>query len=86
MHVSPCILSLAAGVGVRVIHGLISVRSPASPIIALPDLLGMLAGQAAVQWIRGHSNVPSRTFHLKSFAVTTTARATPSVGTDTPKT
>ncbi len=66
----PYVLSLAAGIGVGVIYGLISVRSPAPPIIALLGLLGMLAGEAVVQWIKGHPQVLSNALHLKSFAVT----------------
>ncbi|NOD74931.1 MULTISPECIES: DUF1427 family protein [unclassified Ruegeria] len=66
----PYLISLAAGLGIGVIYGLIAVRSPAPPIIALLGLLGMLAGEAAVQWIRGHSDAVSQALHLKSFAVT----------------
>ncbi|MEM6901256.1 MAG: DUF1427 family protein [Pseudomonadota bacterium] len=66
----PYLLSLMAGIGVGVAYGLISVRSPAPPIIALLGLLGMLAGEAAVQWIRGHSDVVANALHLKTFAVT----------------
>ncbi len=69
MSWNPYILSLAAGLGIGVIYGLISVRSPAPPIIALLGLLGMLAGEAAVQWLRGHTDVISHALHLKSFAV-----------------
>ena len=65
----PYALSLAAGIGIGVIYGLIAVRSPAPPIIALLGLLGMLAGEAAVQWLRGHSDALSHALHLKSFAV-----------------
>ncbi|MEM6481266.1 MAG: DUF1427 family protein [Pseudomonadota bacterium] len=65
----PYLLSLMAGVGVGVAYGLISVRSPAPPIIALLGLLGMLAGEAAVQWIRGHSDAVAQALHLKTFAV-----------------
>lgn len=70
MSWTPYLLSLAAGIGVGVIYGLIAVRSPAPPIIALIGLLGMLAGEAAVQWFRGHSDVFAHALHLKSFAVT----------------
>ena len=70
----PYALSLAAGIGVGVIYGLITVRSPAPPIIALIGLLGMLAGEAAIQWIRGHGQVLSHVLHLKSFAVHKTER------------
>ncbi|MEL7012311.1 MAG: DUF1427 family protein [Pseudomonadota bacterium] len=65
----PYLLSLIAGIGVGVAYGLISVRSPAPPIIALLGLLGMLAGEAAVQWVRGHSDAVAQALHLKTFAV-----------------
>ncbi|CAH0340899.1 XapX domain-containing protein [Rhizobium sp. CECT 9324] len=42
------LLSLAAGLLVGVIYGLLNVRSPAPPIIALLGLLGILAGEQAV--------------------------------------
>ncbi len=66
----PYLLSLAAGLGIGVIYGLIAVRSPAPPIIALLGLLGMLAGEAAIQWLRGHIDVLAHALHLKFFAVT----------------
>jgi len=69
---TPYLLSLAAGVLVGVIYGLIAVRSPAPPIIALLGLLGMLAGEAAVQWLRGHGDAVAQALHLKSFAVART--------------
>ncbi|MEM7296159.1 MAG: DUF1427 family protein [Pseudomonadota bacterium] len=69
MTPTPYLLSLGAGVLVGVLYGLLAVRSPAPPIIALLGLLGMLAGEAAVQWIRGHSDVVAQALHLKSFAV-----------------
>ena len=69
MSTSPYVLSLAAGVGIGVIYGLIAVRSPAPPIIALLGLLGMLAGEAAVQWLRGHTDVVSKCLHEKSFTI-----------------
>lgn len=75
MSWTPYLLSLGVGVGVGVLYGLVSVRSPAPPIIALLGLLGMLAGEAAVQWIRGHSDQLSHMLHSKSFAVRTDASA-----------
>jgi XapX domain-containing protein len=42
------LISLGAGVLVGVIYGLISVRSPAPPAIALIGLLGMLLGEQVV--------------------------------------
>ena len=41
-------MSLAAGILVGVIYGLLHVRSPAPPVIALLGLLGMLIGEQAV--------------------------------------
>lgn len=70
MSWQPYLISLGAGLGIGIIYGLITVRSPAPPIIALLGLLGMLAGEAAVQWIRGHSDAVANALHLKSFAVT----------------
>ncbi len=75
MSWQPYLLSALAGVGIGVIYGLIAVRSPAPPIIALLGLLGMLAGEAAVQWMRGHTDVVSKALHLKSFAVTKAERS-----------
>ena len=74
----PYLISLVAGLGIGVIYGLIAVRSPAPPIIALLGLLGMLVGEAAVQWIRGHSDVVAQALHMKSFAVSTDTAADPS--------
>lgn len=42
------LLSLAAGLLVGAIYGLLNVRSPAPPVIALVGLLGILAGEQAV--------------------------------------
>ncbi len=69
MHWQPYAISLAVGLGVGIVYGLLTVRSPAPPIIALLGLLGMLAGEAAVQWLRGHSDAASQALHMKSFAV-----------------
>lgn len=69
MSWTPYLLSLGVGIGVGVIYGLVSVRSPAPPIIALLGLLGMLAGEATVQWIKGHSQPIAQALHLKSFEI-----------------
>jgi XapX domain-containing protein len=42
------LISLGVGVLVGIIYGLLNVRSPAPPIIALLGLLGMLAGEQVV--------------------------------------
>jgi XapX domain-containing protein len=44
--------SLILGVTVGVVYGLVKVRSPAPPAIALLGLLGMLAGEQAVSLAR----------------------------------
>lgn len=46
------LVSLAVGVIVGVIYGLLRVRSPAPPTVALVGLFGMLAGEQAVTLIR----------------------------------
>jgi XapX domain-containing protein len=46
--------SLILGVTVGVVYGLVKVRSPAPPAIALLGLLGMLAGEQAVSFARSH--------------------------------
>lgn len=52
-------LSLGAGLLVGVIYGLLDVRSPAPPVIALIGLLGILLGEQAVpvvkRMVAGHS-------------------------------
>ena len=45
-------LSLLAGLLVGVIYGLLDVRSPAPPVIALIGLLGILAGEQAATMIK----------------------------------
>lgn len=42
------IFSIAAGVLVGVIYSLLSVRSPAPPLVALLGLLGMLIGEQLI--------------------------------------
>jgi XapX domain-containing protein len=53
------ILSLAAGVLVGIIYGVLNIRSPAPPVVALVGLLGILLGEQVVpigkRLIAGHS-------------------------------
>ena len=44
-------ISLGIGVLVGVGYGLLKVRSPAPPPIALVGLLGMLLGQQLISWL-----------------------------------
>lgn len=46
------LLSLAIGVLVGVIYGLLNVRSPAPPVVALVGLLGILVGEQVVPLIK----------------------------------
>ena len=44
-------LSFAVGLGVGAIYGLIRVKSPAPPIVALLGLLGMVLGEQLGIWV-----------------------------------
>ena len=46
------LISLAVGVLVGVIYGLLHVRSPAPPVVALIGLFGILAGEQVVPMAR----------------------------------
>jgi len=52
------LLSLAAGVLVGVLYGLLNIRSPAPPVVALVGLFGILLGEQVVpmakRLIAGH--------------------------------
>jgi XapX domain-containing protein len=52
MEMKGLFLSFAAGLGVGVLYGLIRVKSPAPPIIALLGLLGMVLGEQLGVWIQ----------------------------------
>ena len=45
-------LSFVVGLGVGVLYGLIRVKSPAPPIVALLGLLGMVLGEQLGIWIQ----------------------------------
>ena len=48
------LVSLLVGLAVGVAYGLIQVRSPAPPLIALVGLLGMVLGEQAIDAARHH--------------------------------
>jgi len=48
----PYIVSLAAGVVVGLLYNIVDVKSPAPPIVALLGLLGMVAGEHAIPFVR----------------------------------
>ena len=45
-------LSFVVGLGVGVLYGLIRVKSPAPPIVALLGLLGMVLGEQLAIWMQ----------------------------------
>ena len=45
------LISFVVGLGVGVLYGLIRVKSPAPPIVALPGLLGMVIGEQFGIWV-----------------------------------
>jgi XapX domain-containing protein len=55
----PYLISLAAGLLVGLVYGLLGVRSPAPPTVALIGLLGILLGEQALpiarKLVRGES-------------------------------
>jgi XapX domain-containing protein len=70
------LVSLAAGVLVGVIYGLLGVRSPAPPMVALVGLAGILIGEQLVplakQLIAKESiSVSSISAHLQSHSLAT---------------
>jgi XapX domain-containing protein len=48
------VASLILGLVVGVVYGLVKVRSPAPPAIALLGLLGMLAGEQVVSLVKSY--------------------------------
>lgn len=50
------LLSFVVGLGVGALYGLIRVKSPAPPIVALLGLLGMVLGEQLGTWI--HTKEP----------------------------
>jgi XapX domain-containing protein len=49
------LVSLLMGLAVGAAYGLLHVRSPAPPLIALVGLLGMVLGEQAIDSARHHS-------------------------------
>ena len=45
------LISFVVGLGVGILYGLIRVKSPAPPIVALLGLLGMVLGEQLGTWV-----------------------------------
>jgi XapX domain-containing protein len=60
MAMNGYLVSLLMGLAVGVAYGLIQVRSPAPPLVALLGLLGMLLGEQAVDRVRHHVMPPGQ--------------------------
>jgi XapX domain-containing protein len=52
MEMKVLFVSFVVGLGVGVLYGLIRVKSPAPPIVALLGLLGMVLGEQLGIWIQ----------------------------------
>ncbi len=48
-------ISFVVGLGVGILYGLIRVKSPAPPIVALLGLLGMVLGEQLGTWIHARN-------------------------------
>ena len=71
MDWKPYAVSLAIGLAVGGLYALLGTRSPAPPIIALLGLLGMLAGEAAVSWLKNRTTAAEAAadcLHAKRFS------------------
>jgi XapX domain-containing protein len=54
------LISLLMGLAAGVVYGLVQVRSPAPPLIALAGLLGMVLGEQAIDMARRHLAPPAK--------------------------
>jgi XapX domain-containing protein len=59
------LISLLMGLAVGVAYGLLHVRSPAPPLIALVGLLGMVLGEQAIHAVRHSPSPPSQHLSVK---------------------
>lgn len=53
------LVSLVFGIGVGAAYALSGVRSPAPPLVALVGLLGIVAGEQGVAWLK-HRGMPAQ--------------------------
>jgi XapX domain-containing protein len=64
------LISFVVGVGVGLIYGLIRVKSPAPPIVALLGLLGMVLGEQAADWFHAKRAAHAAVATARSIQVT----------------
>jgi len=62
----PYLVALAVGLLVGLIYGVLKVRSPAPPTIALVGLLGILLGEQAVPLVRSLFAPPARAAAIRT--------------------
>ena len=79
------LISLAAGVLVGAIYGLLNVRSPAPPVVALVGLAGILIGEQLVPlakqwWTQGPVSAAVISAHLKSHSLAPLPTQSPDCG------
>jgi len=88
------LISLAVGILVGVIYGLLNVRSPAPPVIALVGLAGILIGEQAIplakKWVANEPlSVSVVLAHLRSHSFgklpTQTSDIVESANTEAPR-
>jgi XapX domain-containing protein len=70
------LVSLVMGLAVGVAYGLVQVRSPAPPLIALIGLLGMVLGEQAIDMAKRHVS-PSPRPRLSSLRTMAVGAASP---------
>ena len=81
----PYLISLAAGILVGAIYGLLNVRSPAPPVIALVGLAGILIGEQLVPLAKegithGRVSMAVVCSHLKSHSLAPLPKQAPDCG------
>ncbi len=62
------VASLLMGLAVGLVYGLVQVRSPAPPLIALVGPLGMVLGEQAVGLVKHHLSLPASISDRKEYA------------------
>ncbi len=64
----PYVLSIVVGLGVGALYGVLNVKAPAPPVIALLGLLGILVGEMSVRHLRGSADAVAQCLHTRTFS------------------